>query len=135
LEIHDPEEFKELPLENMAEVSKEKGYFEKNPKVARIVKISTYILIHLVVVGYFSYATYHYHDISEYAPELSSLQKIILIHLQPIMSATGKIIHCVVLTSALVMECSCSYWVSPTLVCFTITSSSPWWGENYTEAS
>ncbi|KAH8367095.1 hypothetical protein KR084_000549 [Drosophila pseudotakahashii] len=66
LDIHDSEEFKELPLENIAEVSKQKGYFDNNPKVARMVKISIYILLHLVVVGYFSYATYHYHDITNY---------------------------------------------------------------------
>ncbi|XP_017065993.1 solute carrier family 28 member 3 [Drosophila eugracilis] len=66
LEIHDSEEFKELPPVDHSEDSQKNGYFDNNPKVARIVKISCYILLHLVVVGYFSYATYHYHDISNY---------------------------------------------------------------------
>ncbi|XP_017044810.1 solute carrier family 28 member 3 isoform X2 [Drosophila ficusphila] len=76
LEIHDSEEFKELPLENIKEVSKKGGYFDDNPKVARLVRISLYILLHLVVVGYFSYATYHYHDISNYECTWSSTNKL-----------------------------------------------------------
>ncbi|XP_039479679.1 solute carrier family 28 member 3 [Drosophila santomea] len=66
LDIRDSEENKEFPLEHLSEDPNKKGYFEKNPKVARLVKISIYVLLHLCVVGYFSYATYHYHDITNY---------------------------------------------------------------------
>ncbi|EDV59430.1 solute carrier family 28 member 3 [Drosophila erecta] len=66
LDIRDSEEFKEIPLENISEVPNKRGYFEKNPKVARLVRISIYVFLHLFVVGYFSYATYHYHDITNY---------------------------------------------------------------------
>ncbi|EDW89444.1 solute carrier family 28 member 3 [Drosophila yakuba] len=66
LDIRDSEEYKEFPLEDLSEDPNKKGYFEKNPKVARLVKISIYVLLHLCVVGYFSYATYHYHDITNY---------------------------------------------------------------------
>ncbi|XP_043657877.1 solute carrier family 28 member 3 [Drosophila teissieri] len=66
LDIRDSDEFKEFPLEDISEVPNKKGYFEKNPKVARLVRISIYVLLHLFVVGYFSYATYHYHDITNY---------------------------------------------------------------------
>ncbi|XP_033153793.1 solute carrier family 28 member 3 isoform X1 [Drosophila mauritiana] len=66
LDIRDSEEFKELPLDDTSDAPNKKGYFEKNPKVARLVRISIYVLLHLCVVGYFSYATYHYHDITNY---------------------------------------------------------------------
>ncbi|XP_032571570.1 solute carrier family 28 member 3 isoform X2 [Drosophila sechellia] len=66
LDIRDSEEFKELPLDDTSDAPNKKGYFEKNPKVARLVRISLYVLLHLCVVGYFSYATYHYHDITNY---------------------------------------------------------------------
>ncbi|XP_022221556.2 LOW QUALITY PROTEIN: solute carrier family 28 member 3 [Drosophila obscura] len=61
--------FKEMPqhgLELPQRGEEGKGFFYKNPKIARIVKISVYILLHLLVVGYFSYATYHYNDITNY---------------------------------------------------------------------
>ncbi|KAH8258096.1 hypothetical protein KR038_005684 [Drosophila bunnanda] len=66
LQILGPDEFKGLPLEDDKQPDSEKSYLENNPKLARIVKISIYVLLHLVVVGYFSYATYHYHDITNY---------------------------------------------------------------------
>ncbi|XP_016971291.1 solute carrier family 28 member 3 [Drosophila rhopaloa] len=66
LHIHDSDEFKEVQLENITDVAKKEGYLDKNPKVARIVRISIYVLLHLVVVAYFSYATYHYNDINKY---------------------------------------------------------------------
>ncbi|KAH8253171.1 hypothetical protein KR032_003956 [Drosophila birchii] len=66
LQILDSDEFKEQPLEDEQNPANKKSYLENNPKVARIVRISLYCLLHLVVVGYFSYATYHYHDINTY---------------------------------------------------------------------
>ncbi|KAH8400998.1 hypothetical protein KR009_002365 [Drosophila setifemur] len=64
LEVLESTDIKELPFSDGD--NKKKGYLANNPKVARIVKISIYVLLHLVVVGYFSYASYHYHDIMSY---------------------------------------------------------------------
>lgn len=127
MDIRDSEEFKEHPLDDTSEVANKKGYFEKNPKVARLVRISIYVLLHLCVVGYFSYATYHYHDISKYIAKIIS-KKYTIIYLQPTMSAIGKTTHCAASTSARAMECSCSSWDSSIWVYSTTMSLSRWWG-------
>ncbi|XP_034652477.1 solute carrier family 28 member 3 [Drosophila subobscura] len=71
LDMASVEPFKEIPQDGLEQnlrpkMEDEKGFFNKNPKIARIVRISLYILLHLVVVGYFSYATYHYNDLKNY---------------------------------------------------------------------
>ncbi|KAH8320415.1 hypothetical protein KR067_002810 [Drosophila pandora] len=66
LSIPETEQFKELPPIGSTEKAPKPSYWDNNPKVKRIVKISLYVFLHLVVVGYFSYATYHYHDITNY---------------------------------------------------------------------
>ncbi|XP_017150069.1 solute carrier family 28 member 3 [Drosophila miranda] len=75
LEIPNSEPFKEIPHEdrNLPQQGEDgKGFFYNNPKMGRIVKISFYVLLHVVVVGYFSYATYHYNDITNYECNWSS---------------------------------------------------------------
>lgn len=39
---------------------------QKNKKFIRWIKIGFQILLQIGIVGYFSYATYHYHDLSTY---------------------------------------------------------------------
>lgn len=39
---------------------------QQQQQLYRWIRIALHVLLHLVIVGYFSYATYHYNDISEY---------------------------------------------------------------------